>query len=53
MGQRRIGRVVQRLCEIETYKTVAMLGLGASRKMAPRLAEIDRELNALTERMTA
>ena len=26
-GKRRIGRVVQRLCEIETYKAMSMLGL--------------------------
>ena len=26
-GSRRIGRIVQRICEIETYKTMSMLGL--------------------------
>ena len=28
-GSRRTGRVVQRLCEIETYKAMSMLGLSA------------------------
>ena len=53
MGRRRIGRVVQRLCEIETYKTVAMLGLMRSRDLGPRLAEIDGALTALTQEMRA
>lgn len=52
MGARRIGRVVQRLCEIETYKTVAMLGLMESRRLGPRLAEIDGELTGLMDNMT-
>jgi uncharacterized membrane-anchored protein len=52
MGARRVGRVVQRLCEIETYKTVAMLGLMESRRLGPRLAEIDGELTSLMDNMT-
>ena len=51
MGERRVGRVVQRLCEIETYKTVAMLGLMESRRLGPRLAEIDGALNGLMDDM--
>ncbi len=51
MGRRRIGRVVQRMCEIETYKTVAMLGLMESRKLGPRLEEIDGELIGLMDEM--
>ena len=51
MGARRTGRVVQRLCEIETYKTVAMLGLMESRRMESRLAEIDAELIRLMDDM--
>ncbi|MCV6594362.1 MAG: DUF3422 domain-containing protein, partial [Silicimonas sp.] len=51
MGARRIGRVVQRLCEIETYKTAAMLGLMASRGLGPALGEMDERLNALMEDM--
>ena len=51
MGAHRTGRVVQRMCEIETYKTVAMLGLLESRRLGPRLAEIDGELIRLMDDM--
>ncbi len=30
-GARRIGRIVQRLCEVETYKSMSMLGLARMR----------------------
>jgi uncharacterized membrane-anchored protein len=30
-GSRRVGRIVQRLCEIETYKSMSMLGLARVR----------------------
>ncbi len=46
-GERRIGRVVQRLCEIETYKSVAMLGLAAARNLSPRMASIEAQLSTL------
>lgn len=46
-GERRIGRVVQRLCEIETYKSMAMLGLAAARKLAPIMATIDGQVGHL------
>ncbi len=39
-GARRVGRVVQRLCEIETYKCMSMLGYF-------RVKAISRELGAL------
>lgn len=51
-GSRRIGRVVQRLCEIETYKTMSMLGLARTREMGPRMGEIDQELEQLMSSMT-
>ncbi len=51
MGARRVGRVVQRLCEIETYKTVAMLGLMESRRLGPELAEFDLVLSGLMNDM--
>ncbi len=50
-GRRRIGRVVQRLCEIETYKTMSMLGLMRVRAMGPQMGAIDNRLNGLTEEM--
>ncbi|WP_417247982.1 DUF3422 family protein [Celeribacter sp.] len=46
-GARRIGRVVQRLCEIETYKTMSMLGLVQARRVVGELAEIEMELSRL------
>lgn len=46
-GERRIGRVVQRLCEIETYKSMAMLGLAAARKLSPIMGTIDGQVSHL------
>jgi len=45
--ERRTGRIVQRLAEIETYKTMSMLGLARARKIQPRLGAIEDELSAL------
>ena len=50
-GPRRVGRFVQRLCEIETYKAMSMLGFSASKEMAGDLAGIEARLEALTEQM--
>ena len=46
-GARRVGRIVQRLCEIETYRAMSMLGLIRARRMSARLNEIDPKLSAL------
>ncbi|MBM2577645.1 DUF3422 domain-containing protein [Jannaschia sp. Os4] len=43
-GERRVGRIVQRLTEIETYKTMAMLALPRARALGARLGEIDADL---------
>ncbi len=51
-GSRRVGRVVQRLCEIETYKTMSMLGFSRARQMSGRMGEIDNELTDLMASMT-
>ena len=50
-GARRIGRIVQRICEIETYKTMSMLGLARVRDLGPRLGAADTELTQLIEQM--
>ncbi len=50
---RRIGRIVQRLCEIETYKTMSMLGLARVRESGPRLTVLDQELTDLMGGMNA
>ena len=46
-GPRRIGRIVQRLCEIETYRAMSMLGLGRARELTGRLNALDPKLAAL------
>jgi len=46
-GPRRIGRVAQRLIEIETYRTLAMLALPVARETGRRLNEIERALTTL------
>ncbi|WP_212525299.1 DUF3422 domain-containing protein [Actibacterium sp. MT2.3-13A] len=51
-GARRVGRMVQRLTEIETYKTMSMLGLPRARDLSVRMGEIDTQLSALTADMT-
>ncbi len=43
-GQRRVGRIVQRLCEIETYRAMSMLGLGRARELTGRLNALDPQL---------
>lgn len=50
-GKRRVGRIVQRLCEIEIYKSMSMLGLSRVRDMGNRLNEIEQSLTDLMEDM--
>ncbi len=50
-GVRRIGRIVQRLCEIETYKSMSMLGFSRVRDMGARMGDIDGRLGRLMEEM--
>lgn len=52
-GGRRIGRVVQRLCEIETYKAMAMLGLAKVRDMGPDLSMLDKQLSSLVAELNS
>mgnify|MGYP003673651728 CR=1 FL=1 len=51
-GDRRVGRVVQRICEIETYKAMSMLGLARARDLGGRLGEMDNRLTALVGDMS-
>lgn len=51
-GERRIGRIVQRLCEIETYKSMSMLGFARVRDLSPRMGDLDTKLTALMGDMT-
>ena len=44
LSPRRLGRLVQRLLEIETYRMVALLGLPIARAAAADLAQAEHEL---------
>lgn len=46
-GNRRVGRIVQRLCEIETYRAMSMLGLTRARELTGRLNTLDPRLSEL------
>ena len=52
-GLRRIGRIVQRLCEIETYKSMSLLGLARARDVSREMGALDRRLTALVREMTS
>ena len=47
LSPRRLGRLVQRLLEIETYRMAALLGLPAAREASAILASAERELAEL------
>lgn len=47
VGAGRIGRIVQRLCEMETYRAMSMLGLGRARELTRRLNALEPDLSAL------
>lgn len=51
VSPRRTGRIVQRLCEIETYKSMSMLGLARARTLSARMGALDGELSHLVEDM--
>jgi uncharacterized membrane-anchored protein len=49
----RLGRMVRRINEIETYRSMALLGLPEARRLAPRLDAFDAKLVELTDRNLA
>jgi uncharacterized membrane-anchored protein len=49
LSKRRLGRLVQRLLEIETYRMMASLGLPVARATAPALAQAEQELADLAQ----
>jgi len=53
IGRRRLGRIVQRLLEIDTYKCMAMLALPLARSVSGAVARIDRELTGVVAGMAA
>lgn len=50
-GGRRLGRIVQRLCEIETYKAMSMLGFSNAQSMGEKLNTLDLQLTDLMGNM--
>ena len=46
-GPARVGRIVQRLCEIETYRAMSMLGLIKARDLGLALNRLDPRLSTL------
>ncbi|RDI03454.1 DUF3422 family protein [Caldimonas thermodepolymerans] len=44
MQPRRLGRTVQRLLEVETYRMMALLGLPVAREVTATLADAERDL---------
>ena len=47
IGRRRVGRLVQRLCEIETYKSMSMLGFARAREVMSTIDGLDARLTGL------
>ena len=50
-GPRRVGRIVQRLCEIEMYRAMSMLGLARARDVGREIGVLDRRLGDLVAGM--
>lgn len=53
IGQRRLGRIIQRLLEIETYKSMSLLALPQARAVATAVARLDRALTEIVAEMAA
>jgi len=51
MAAERAGALVQRVLEIETYRTLALLGLPEAQRLAPSVANGERRLVEVTEAM--
>jgi uncharacterized membrane-anchored protein len=49
MSDSQLGRLTQRLMEIETYRLMALLGLPVARETSPKLTEMDDRLVAVTQ----
>jgi uncharacterized membrane-anchored protein len=49
----RAARLVQRLLELETYRTLALLGLPEARKAGPELQKMEHELGEITQAIAA
>lgn len=51
LGPERAGALVQRVIELETYRTLALLGLPKAQELAPSINRIEKRLAELTEEL--
>jgi uncharacterized membrane-anchored protein len=51
LSRRQVGRTLQRLFEIETYRVMALLALPIARSIGPRLRAMEYELAEVTARL--
>ena len=51
LGSERAGALVQRVLELETYRTLALLGLPEAQRLAPSIGRIETRLAEVAEEM--
>lgn len=51
LGAERAGALVQRVLELETYRTLALLGLPEAQRLAPAISRIEKRLAEVTDAM--
>jgi uncharacterized membrane-anchored protein len=51
-GELEAGRLAQRLLEIETYRSMALLGLPEARRAGPELRAMEREISGVTHALS-
>ncbi|HZP79235.1 MAG TPA: DUF3422 domain-containing protein [Pseudolabrys sp.] len=51
LGVERAGALVQRVIELETYRTLALLGLPEAQRLAPTIQRTERRLAEITDEM--
>ena len=51
LGAERAGTLVQRIIELETYRTLALLGLPEAQRLFPSISRIEQRLAEVTEEM--
>jgi uncharacterized membrane-anchored protein len=49
LSPRMAGQIMQRLCEIEVYRMMALLALPMARRQSPRIVAIEKSLAGLTD----
>lgn len=51
MSPDRVGALVQRVLELETYRTLALLGLPEAQRVSPAIGKVERRLAEVTEQL--